>query len=156
MGSTTALVSHRYFVYQLQSHVVHSSLKMRAGFLLLLVVSAVLVSQSEAGWFRRAARSVVRWARKNCHINLQGAGCKWGRKRSEGEAMSAEQEASLQTVCEAIQEHGSGGLSLQYVKDVYDAADGGDDPAAADNMLDQEEYATFMESLEASEMCLRR
>merc|ERR1712121_254502 len=77
MGSTTALVSHRYFVYQLQSHVVHSSLKMRAGFLLLLVVSAVLVSQSEAGWFRRAARSVVSWARKNCHINLQGAGCKW-------------------------------------------------------------------------------
>merc|ERR1712136_191640 len=156
MGSTTGLVSHRYLCCPLTCHVVHSTLKMRSGFLLLLVVSAILVSQSEAGLWGKAAWLAVKWARKNCHANLSGIGCKWGRKRSEGEAMSEEQEASLQTVCEAIQAHGSGGLSLEYVKDVFEAADEGDDPAAADNMLDQEEYATFMESMEASEQCLRR
>merc|ERR1712136_168808 len=118
MGSTTGLVSHRYLCCPLTCHVVHSTLKMRSGFLLLLVVSAILVSQSEAGLWGKAAWLAVKWARKNCHANLSGIGCKWGRKRSEGEAMSEEQEASLQTVCEAIQAHGSGGLSLEYVKDV--------------------------------------
>ncbi|XP_070201051.1 uncharacterized protein [Littorina saxatilis] len=127
---------------------------MRCGTVVVVLMVASFVSQSEAGWgsifknIKEGVNKATDWVKDNCSVNLTGPDCTIvSGKRGVGNRGNA-----MDGACDAIGDNPALllGLSFDVVKDVFETVDDGDD------VLDQSEFIEFLADLRVLNHCIEK
>ncbi|XP_070203292.1 uncharacterized protein [Littorina saxatilis] len=118
---------------------------MRCGSVVVVLLVASFVSQSEAGWgsvfnkIKEGVNKATDWVKDNCSVNLTGPDC----TIVSGKRGVGNQGNAMDGACDAIGDNPAllMGLSFDVVKDVFEAIDDGDD------VLDGQEFVALLGNL---------
>ncbi|KAK7089085.1 uncharacterized protein [Littorina saxatilis] len=140
---------------------------MRTAIFVVLLLSAVCIGSSDAGWLRRAwenvknaVRDVVDWVKSHCSVGTGGVSCEFNRRRRD--VHNVPDNATLESenkLCDKIL-HDSiilqQGFTFDLIKDVFEEVDRGHSEGNGDDILEVEEFSQFMEALEVLHFCFSR